>query len=100
MLKRVQHDGCSDRVSISAHLLEQPGEVAAAARDEALDDELLDRHRPALAVDPDRILDGDLAGAGAELPVAAVGQREADALAVFRHAELDVGAEVEADGEG
>jgi hypothetical protein len=69
--------------SSSPHFLEKPGEIAPAARNHTLDYELLNRNRPGLAVDPQTVLDRDLAATCPELPVAAVWQREAYALAVF-----------------
>src|SRR6185369_32643 len=73
-----------------AHFLEQPGEVAAAAADQARDDDLLGPDGTAMGIGPERILDRHLRiAAGAELPVGAVGQDEADALAIARAADLD-----------
>src|SRR5690606_11172493 len=82
---------------LSGHLLEQPGEAAAAARDHALHDQLLHRVRPTVAIDPQALVELDRTlTATDEVPVAAVGQGKPRAATAFGNCRLDTGAEVEA----
>src|SRR6478752_1367060 len=81
------------------HLLQEPRETAAAARHEPLHDQLVHRLGTAVAVDPDALVELETpAGPGDEVPVAAVGKREARAAAVLGERHLDARADVEAHG--
>ena len=53
-----------------------------------------------MAINPDAVLDGHFAFADAELPIAAICERDTGTPAILAQPRLDIGAKVEADGIG